>query len=713
MNRRYRQSRKIIVALSMAALFLLPLPILAETLPAEEDIGDLSVQVREIIAEFMAETIEIRLGYEYKNRFFRLDDRQELAAIAKVASDRLSNIIAAQQKFKQQIEDYHGSDWDSRFGATGLWRTLIADLQDTVRFKCEVDYYLALCADSNEVETIRSQILGHLGQSRHDNLLRARLCAISDSAEALALLDSLLNYAAADEIYFTAALTRLKFLPNTEPEQLKELIALFESGELADSFELSAKLAFLSRRFGSAGALEHLLTKWPQARPFIAKLIMADLLDAIEKDQFSENFLSPLEAECAIHLNRAIPSDRYNRMLENLLVFDKFRMPAILYAAGEMYLEENPHRAVNLFIEASRVQLSNESLFPAISAEKIAMRAGQIAYDLFVDDSNRCDPAERAISNYLSFKDAEFFQDYEYLYCEVLRSCGDDPNAALILGQIAARPGGAYAFRAQYDILTAALNSATVNSDRSKLLAQLKDFIIKLPDFEQHNDLRTEAIHSYCHLGVEVDEIYAPAAIVNLPEMLLSVGDDSLGCSLHIQFLLGRIVERIDQYESQMADFAKFVKDCHRLSLKFKNCPEHKTKTDAAIISAELEIFAASDEKQLLRIEKTLAGLAEQNISDNVELVRCRARLMMALRRYAAAAELWSKVASARQGSRQASSLHLERWWRAKIYELNCWAKLADTDQEKVFHSVEVLANASDIPPFWAARLEDLARDLR
>jgi len=112
--------------------------------------------------------------------------------------------------------------------------------------------------------------------------------------------------------------------------------------------------------------------------------------------------------------------------------------------------------------------------------------------------------------------------------------------------------------------------------------------------------------------------------------------------------------------------------------------------------------------EKLDEAEQILIKLASLGYDNDIDWLRCEARLLKAKGRFADAARTWGRICTALRTT-GASRTQSRQWWRAKFYEIQCWAKLPDTTKADVAHAVEVLAGSfRDIPTFWAAKLEEL-----
>jgi hypothetical protein len=134
----------------------------------------------------------------------------------------------------------------------------------------------------------------------------------------------------------------------------------------------------------------------------------------------------------------------------------------------------------------------------------------------------------------------------------------------------------------------------------------------------------------------------------------------------------------------------------------------------ARLYLAEISVFAANkDQQRLSESGKLLDVLASQGLADNVDLLRCRARLLTQQNNFAEAAELWAKIAEIRKDEPAPPHQRSWKWWRAKYYELYCLSKQPQTNKQSLLHTIEVLENSfAGAPPLWAEKLKSLKENL-
>ena len=122
---------------------------------------------------------------------------------------------------------------------------------------------------------------------------------------------------------------------------------------------------------------------------------------------------------------------------------------------------------------------------------------------------------------------------------------------------------------------------------------------------------------------------------------------------------------------------------------------------------AEVTIFAAGNDNDKLAAAEDFLNTFDQDVDKvDVDLLRCRARLLMGQRKFGAAGRLWLSICDIHKIQGSSVDTHSWYWWRAKFYQLDCWSRMAETDPEEVLHCINVLQSSfADVPSFWAQRL--------
>ncbi len=746
-------SPKIITALCVA-FFFSSLPVSpANTIPAAEDINSLAEAARLTADTFMRESFQLRMQYEFSGQFLTRNDKENLHTLAKKATDRLQAIAESQRKLKKQIEDYQGDNWDDRFGSTGLWRKLSRDLYVTTLSKCEIDFYLALSSQQLQRNKISQEILAQI-----DSLTQIRNIAYSQflKARTLALLartaptykplakkefDALMVRSdMSHSTVFRIAIERIKLLGQTKPAQLEKLARELAQSSCADDLELVLSLAFLQRQH-DANAFEKIVQLRPETKSFLGSLILQNLSCQIKAGKLTEQTLQQItvfEAELAVQKIWNNTSGEHQMLLDCLASTEKFQTPLILYVTAVRFADSSPTRAVKLLVKASKLQQQQKSEMLETSAEEIAEQAAKLAYNLFAQNSLNCPAVLEAFENYSTIANEKIDEELEYLYSIVLNDCGRTTKSKELLQKIANRPAGYWRNRAKLDLIIQAIEQEQQNSE---LLEQLRELILNCPSRDKKNNkLRMKAITIYCQLLLELkNEASAQSILTILAEaetttginlnlfklfkaqalqqlgrldesahyMLLAIQDDSGSLAGEVMELLSEVVDTIDKLQLQADDFGKTIHNCKKLA-EFS----HKSTNDrqSGLLLTEISILAAAkDKEKLSEVEKLLDNIARDGDANDVDVLRCRARLLTAQGKFADAARLWAQVAKIRKSETVSTNQRSWKWWRAKFYELHCCAKISQIQKEKVLHTIEVLENSfADIPPLWAEKLNSL-----
>jgi len=223
-------------------------------------------------------------------------------------------------------------------------------------------------------------------------------------------------------------------------------------------------------------------------------------------------------------------------------------------------------------------------------------------------------------------------------------------------------------------------------------------------DIPRSGVLKAEALKRLGRLRAAVSELLAVAK-----------SGDCDCAALGIEVLREILHDHIDEYKAYMADFGLHMYGCDQLAEFCLACAEPQWQAQVGLIRAEIAIFCAGESlapgdsnERLDKAEQILIKLSNQGYDNDIEWLRCKARWLKAKGRFADAARTWARIRAARKTAGPAQTQGWQ-WWRAKFYEIQCWAKLPDTTKADVAHAVEVLAGSfRDIPTFWAAKLEEL-----
>lgn len=741
-----KYTSKIIFVFCIAVPFLNPNIASSDTLPTKEAINRLAENAKLTANTFMQQSFTIRMQYEYSGKFLTENDKENLYKLAKNAGDTLQTIIENQETLKQQIEDYQGDDWDQRYGSTGLWRKLAADIYITKLNKFEIDYYLALTSDQQRQSRKLRSILGEIdtliqtGRQSSPNLTRGKTLALLSQTKpsyknaAIREFEELADYS---DIYYsaTALINKMKLLHEVDTNKLNTLVKKLRSNWNDKYLELILSLMFLQRQYDLQD-LEKTLSLWPETEDLIAPFVLSDLSYQLEKQQNLQQ-LSILEAELAALAAWKNEAKSHKKLLKRLLNTEKFQTPLILYVTAVALAESSPAEAVNLLVKTSKLQHQQKNIRLNIDSGKIARQAALLAYNIFVTESN-CPLALESFENYCTIVGEKTDEELEYLYTVVLNSCGRNTKAKELLEKIAGRPAGNLRNRARLDLILHEMQSNPQR--RNEPLEKLSEFILSCRGRDKKtNELRTEAINLYCQAALEskdkasaekVLEILTNAettAGINLDlfkaqalqqlgrldesahYMLSAIHDDSGSLAGEAWELLAEAIDKIDEFETEPNNpySLEMMKNCKKLA-QFT----HSSLNDqqSALFLAEISIFAADKNREKLsEVDTLLKNLAADVGENDADFLRCRARLFCERTEFDKSASLWAKIAEIQKNTPMQTNQRSRKWWRAKYYELYCLSQYPQMKKEEIVHTIEVLENSfANIPPFWAEKLNSL-----
>lgn len=684
----------------------------SDTLPTADDINELSRKARQTTEAFLQESVRLRFQYEYSGEFLTDNDRAKLGALAGRASQQLQEICESQQNLKGRIEEYEGDDWDDRYGSTGLWRRLFADLYVTNLDRCEIDFHVVLCAGQEaQGEMLRQMparidLLGKDYSTAYLQLLKARALALLSrtdptyKSEALREFDLLAERSDMDRsTVFKIAIERIKLFGPGQGDRLSRLTDELARSADVNDLELVLSLACLQRRLGRAEAFEKTVGAWPRIETILGSLALADLFYSLEHNQLDLREVTVLEAELAAQAAWRDGPEAHAGLLRRLASDDKFQSPLVVYVTALACVQASPGEACNLLKRAAGLQQENKSDRLHIEAEKIAEQAARLRHkarlDLIrnrlVDDyydqrSNKSEIAKELL-DLLRDCTVENGPDSVrsealHLYCQLLLDSQDPNDAQEVLNiltdaEIWPQPSPPGAFGAWRS------NDPNLNVFKSNALRCAGKL-----------DEAAECLAKIC-------------------------GTDNREYAIEAEKLLSHIIDQTEQLEHDCADFQKLLNSslaiaqyCERISLSgYGPIPVER----AHLYLAEILLFSASgDLQKVSEVERMLAGLPNDGKSENVDFLRCRARLLTAQGKFKEAGAMWASIAKISRGRSSSPGQRSYQWWRAKFYELYCFSKTPQAKTKDVLHAIEVLENSfAEVPPLWAGKLSLLKQQCR
>ncbi len=667
------------IILLSTAFLLSPALLPAAGSPASaEDIAELAGKTVQTADTFMQQSFRLRMAYEYKGRFLTSYDKQNLYGLAEAAANSLEQIAEEQQRLMAGIETCEADDWDKRYGSTGLWRKLRTDICTTRLTKCRIDFYLALSSTEQQRNRMLNGILTEMASLNlislpaASQLLKAKTFALlsgtNNSYGKMAekeLNELMIRSDMRHSTALRASIERIKFLAQTDANDLDKLSRTIAGSNCANDIELVLSLAFLRRKY-DPNAFEKVIKIWPQTEDFLGSVILADLSVAVETGQADDQFLQqigPFDAELAARAAWRENPQKYRIVLAALTDKKMFQTPLMLYVNAAALAQSKPTEAVELLINSSSLQDAEYSKRPDIGPEEIARQAAQLAYSLFEQKKARCSLVLEAFDNYSSISKETMEQELEYLYAVVLDNCGKQEARLKLLEKIAGRPDGKYKDRATLELTVEAIRQKRYNSP------------------EQKNTLAADFAGSIQSAG---------------------------GCEFtdEAMQLLSEIIEQVDSYQ-QNDRFATLMSSCEKLAHFCYDCLEGARRQQAGLFLAEAASLAANGRTdRLSAVDELLSTLDNNAQIDDIDLLRCRARLLVAKGKFADAALLWGRICDARKTEEASLNKRSWKWWRAKFRQLDCLAQNTQNQKQNILHTIEVLQNTfTDIPGPWAEKI--------
>jgi len=726
-----------------------------QVLPSGDDILAKAEAAREGLERFMRESIEPRLAYEYKDRFSDEKDAVRLASLSRAAREDLQKIYQSQDEMRRRIEDYEGDDWDGLYGVTGLWRGVCADARETRLMKAEVDYYVAITAESEERQRILQNVenvckLSEAAFGRTAGLLKVRALVLMARSEksfeeqARSGLESILSAGDLhDETYFESALEKLKLEPNFDSRQIEALAKRLRRSKCADDFELNLKMAFFALRFGKVGFLKALIAKWPEAEDFAGRVILSEIVKRLDGGKMVD--ISIFEVELAAKAARQRGIEKYKEPLVKLCRVERFQTPLVLYVTARACAESAPASAIEYYLRATLARQKSESDKLKLDAVQIAEQGAKLAHKVYYEEPAQRRIVRRMIDYYCKIAGDGVDETIQYFYTCLLSGEGRTGEATELLQKIAAKRGR-FSNQAKLDLIIIGLKNNSEDLQlRNELTKKLKNLIDSVDSAsEQDRGVKAEAVQLYCQLILENDDKDSAQEVPALLEGTEGV-DIQRSCILKAAALkkLGRfwsavnellkaakfdnceygaegldilrtiLDDHIDEHGYYMADFTFYIDACDQLAEYCLACAGPQWQVQAGLIRAEIAILCPrkslvgdDNNENLDKAEQILTKLSAQGCDNDIDWLRCKARLLRAKGEYAEAFKAWGRV---RAASKTVSGKQNRRWWRAKFYEIQCWSKLNDTTGGDIWHAIDVLQHTwSDIPEFWAMKLGKL-----
>jgi tetratricopeptide (TPR) repeat protein len=673
---------------SIASLLIFSAAIFADDLPDYDTVNLLSQKAKQTADDFYEKTFEMRMRYEYAGCFLDPNDKVKLHELATQASADLEKIAQDQNNLKKQIEDYQGDDWEMRFGQTGLWRRLTADLKKTESQAFEINAVSAITEGT------------------------------TSDCPPLAIRSG------CDSI--RTAMQKIKCLGLAEPNEFETIAESLAKSECNDNPEMLLSLAILQNKY-APDKLKNTLSRHSKIGEILGKII----LDCLASDPNLDS-LNPVTAELVAVYVRHTKAADYKELLAAIAEDDRFKTSDTLIVAGVAAAETEPQKTIKFFIESSALQFQKKETLLDIDAQATAEGAARLAYDNFTRNNIDCNLAVAAFDNLASIASNQLMEDMQYNYGEILLDCGKTQNAIDTFTKLAETSKSAWRRnKANFQILKIQINAGNYE----ETIPQLHDFILNCKgQDEQKRLLRLEAMDLYCRTILDIDitdnstkvlkllnsaestpdfpyDLYRAQATSQLGRLeesvrflvkAVDVNDNSL--TSQAVALLSKILDKIELWQQNARDFNEMLVNCANLA-QFA-CKSLNNRQTALILAEVSTIQGKRGQPALSEAEGESFFSMDQN---DIISMRLKARLLMTQVDFEQAANLWAKITELYLNESAEQNHKSYGWWQAKYYELECMSKVPSANLKDIHHTIEVLQNTyAEIPAPWSEKLDSL-----
>ncbi|MBN1795170.1 MAG: hypothetical protein JW804_00705 [Sedimentisphaerales bacterium] len=632
----------------------------ADKLPTAEDINSVIEEAGEIINGFWQESFDLRMRCEFAGKFLTEGDRLKLLELSKNAAQNLHEIIQKQQKFIDLVENYEGDDWEQRYGQNGLWRKLRYGYDSSRCGQCLLDSYRALTsAPQKRNEIIRQTVsqIEELNQDHRPDIAKARalvLIARLEPGYKDAALKELDRFNLFSDVYrpTAAEIEKMKLLNEAEPKNIQLLIERIEQNSPDSYKEFLTQLIILQRKYDFDSYIKT-IDRHPEIKAFFCQLISHSILNC------PDFVIGAFETQMAANYALQNGPDKHKELLIKLEQNNDSNSPLIDYAAAMLLLDTDKRKAAKLLVKASQSHNKNPHPHLKIDAAEIAKFAAIKGYELYLKDPNYAETAAWTFYNYREIGGEKIDEDIQWLFAHMHIDNFDAVTGYDILGGIQKR-GGKYSKKASLYLASQQISSEAYKDSKQRLIL-LQQFADLLSD---HNDC--------C--------FYNEAS--------------------------GLVNNTLLQIENFNKD-PNTIKNCLTIA-EFLNQCDNQPLTKLLLAEA---ILLCPENKQIEQVKNLVSQAKQGYNTDNLQLIRCQARLNQETGRFSEAALLWGKIAASLDKAKENETINW-CWWRAKYYQLYC-AYEAGENPEDVSHVIDVLrADRAEISAPWEEKLAQLQQNL-
>ncbi len=735
--------------LNAKIIILICLPALAAAQPPDSnDIDLLHSKSHAVFQEYYQNSQILRTQIKYFGRLDRTEDRQALFERSTAAIEDLIPILQRQRIIKTQIEDYIGSDWDSRFGQTGLWKKINEDIYINQLLQLQVAYDRLFGCDPDQQQqyAIRlTQQIDDLAQIHPSAMLRllyARTLSIDQNRKSgqnkiMTALQTVANDVNAPNVLrFSAQLEQVDVNGLHVKEKLSELAVQITQTQLTTQSDLMLQLACLQKKYGLAEAFQQTCLSSRTVQTTLGEMLLTHMANPMPESHRNINEIDILEVRLVTRQIRNQTPSNYIDWLEALCDINDLQIPSVFYTAGLAAIDSDPNKAVELLHRTAIVQHDSPDPFITTVDYRIAEQAAKLAYNQFIENQFEKDRFFEIFNTYLDLAREHADPQLEYLYAVILKQNGRLKQSTDLLERLSRRSVSLFSCRARLALVIRDLK----NNRHMNLVEQQQCFkrLDKLlSDCEQTVDptvMRDEVLQIYVRWLIESDSI---ACALKATEVITADDLKRRPALYHYisraQFQLNRIsdaahsfakagvsdcnfadwgiellqhvLEQIDGYalESKNDRFAQLLRDCAAAASYCDHCVDSEL---AQLMKIEFYILAFGEQPQK---RETLQQQLEpiDRGRRTIDSLRCMARLYQAKKEFTQAGHYWAQLAQALKiPVNQPQSIG---FWQAKFHQLQCAKKSGQIPADDILHAVEVLENTyTPVPELYSEMFSKL-----
>jgi len=629
------------------------LSIANSNLPTADDINAITLKANEIINRFWLDSFELRMHYEFAGKILKENDRLKLSELSENAAHDIDKIIQKQQKLNELIENYEGDDWEKRYGQTDLWRRLDYSYLKAKSDQCLIDSYRTLSTEASQRDEIIKQVILRVKEIKHSFISKARalaLIAVLKPEYKEAALKELGYFIFYSDIYrpIAAKIEEIKLQNSADPCEIRAQIETIEKYYSGDYKELLIQLIILQRKHDFDSYIKT-IGRYPGIKSFFCQLISHSILNDPDFE------IKIKEAEMLAEFSLLTNPQKYQNVLKQLQQNDDFNSSLIDFAAAMAILDLDKPKAVKLMVKASQSHNKKPNPFIKIDAVEIARQAAISGYDLYLKDHNYVEASASAFYNYRKLAGEKIDEDIQWQF--VLMHIND------------------------FDAATGYSMLRDIQKRRGKYSKRATLF------------LAAEQVRK----GVFKEVKQRQYLLQQFAELLVSNYD----CFFYRE-AYGLVEDTLLQIELYTED-ANMISNCRKIAEFINQCDD---QPQTKLLLAET-ILLCPENKQIEQAQNLIRQAEQKDKTENLQLIRCQARLNQEADRLGKAALLWGKIAASLDKAKDNKTINW-LWWRAKYYQFECAYK-AGENPEDISHVIDVLtATHTDIPAPWAAKLGEL-----